>query len=332
MKGRGMNDVVSRFFVLAVVASLVPACLQDGPDAPDQADTAGGKGDVWGTDDRVERYEITSASLREVARSEAGLVRTVDLAHDTTRDVWSVTSPRTLGQAQHLCAGERFADQPVVAYCSATLIADDIMVSAGHCFEAIGCQDLVVAFDVAYDAAPGDPMQVASEIPATNVYQCTEVLSTEYSVDYDTDRGADYAVFRLDRAVTGRVPAHVNWNEPLIDGTPAYVIGHPSGIPAKLAAGSILDGTTNPDFIEHDADVFGGNSGCGLFDPAGTLIGIHDHSSAQRYVAGPSGTCNVVAVCDGNAECPRKPHAYDLRALRTKLSPELRMQLGAPLN
>ncbi|HUS26944.1 MAG TPA: hypothetical protein VMZ53_00490, partial [Kofleriaceae bacterium] len=156
---------------LALLVLVLPGCL-DGDVGTDR--NAGGKGDVWGTDDRVERYEIQSMALQEVARSEAALVRSSSLVHDPMRDVWSATSPKTLGDAQHLCAGERFADQPVVAYCSATLIADDIMVSAGHCFEAVDCADLLVAFDLAYDAAPTDPMQIAHDMPAANVYRCAE--------------------------------------------------------------------------------------------------------------------------------------------------------------
>lgn len=290
----------------------------------------GGKGDVWGTDDRVERYEIQTEALKAAARSSGGTFLLTDLVHDQTRDVWSAKTPtETLGQDQQLCEGQRFANQPAVAWCSATLIADDIMVSAGHCFQSQRCEDFAVVFDYAYDAAPTDPMAVAKDIPAANVYRCAEMLSSSYSVDYTAGRGSDYAVFRLDRKVTGRAVAKVNWSEPLMNDQPAYVIGHPSRIPQKLATGKILDGTMNPDFVMHDADVFGGNSGGGLFDAQGTLIGIHVHSSAQRYSYDSRG-CYVVSVCGENATCTRKPHAYDPRALKAKLTPELRMRLGIP--
>jgi V8-like Glu-specific endopeptidase len=290
----------------------------------------GGKEDVWGADDRIERYEIQTEALRDAARSSGATFLLTDLVHDETRNVWSAKTPtKTLGEDQHLCEGERFANQPAVSWCSATLIADDIMVSAGHCFQSSQCEDFAVVFDYAYDAAPTDPMAIAKDIPAANVYRCAEMLQTEYNVDYDAERGADYAVFRLDRKVTDRPIAKVNWSEPLVNEHPAYVIGHPSRIPQKLATGKILDGTMNPDFVMHDADVFGGNSGCGLFDARGTLIGVHVHSSAQRYTSDPRG-CNVVSVCGENATCMRKPHAYDPRALKLKLTPELRTRLGIP--
>jgi hypothetical protein len=311
---------------IAAALLLTAGCMEA---SPASGPGGGGKEDVWGADDRIERYEIQTDALRDAARRSAATFLLTDLVHDETRDVWSAKTPtKTLGQDQNLCEGQRFANQPAVSYCSATLIADDIMVSAGHCFDYQRCEDFAVVFDYAYDAAPTDPMAIAKDIPAANVYRCAEMLASEYNVDYTAGRGADFAVFRLDRKVTDRTHAAVNWSDPVMNDQPAYVIGHPSRIPQKLATGKVLDGTMNPDFIMHDADVFGGNSGCGLFDARGTLIGIHVHSSAQRYTS--QGSCSVVSVCGENATCMRKPHAYDPRALKAKLPPELRSRLGIP--
>jgi hypothetical protein len=320
--------MLSRNVLVSLLAATSAACF-DGP-ATGSAGDPNGKGDVWGTDDRIERYEIQTTQLQDAAKRSAATFRLAELEHDATLDVWSATMPKTLGADQMLCDGQKFADQPAVAWCSATLIADDIMVSAGHCFDYYPCTDFAIVFDYAYDAAPMDPMAAAKNIPAAKVYKCAEMLAHKYDVDYDMNRGVDYSVFRLDRPVTDRMPAPVNWSDPLINGQPAYVIGHPSRIPQKLATGTVLEGTMNPDFVVHDADVFGGNSGGGLFDASGTLIGIHVHSSAQRYVTSPTGTCKVVAVCGDNAQCMRKPHAFDPRRLKTELSPALQMELGIP--
>jgi hypothetical protein len=311
----------------SLVTALVVGCIQQ--PATDPAGDSGGKGDVWGDDDRKERFEIESAPLRAAAHSSAATFRLTKLQHDAA-DTWSVASVSTLGEREDLCDDQRFVSQPAAASCSATLIADDIMVSAGHCFDSRPCTEIAIVFDFAYATRPTDPMAIVNDIPAANVYTCAEMLATRYEVDYDTSRGVDYAVFRLDRNVTGRVPVQVNWGDPLAKGKPAYVIGHPTGLPQKLAAGVILDATANPDFISHDADVFSGNSGGGLFDANGALIGIHDHSAGKRYVPDDARGCNVVAVCDDNVDCVRTPHAYDTRALKSELSAELQTRLGIP--
>jgi hypothetical protein len=321
--------MVIRFAWFSVLASSLVGCLQQPAD--EGAGNPGGKGDIWGEDDRKERYEIESAPLRHAAQASAATWLLSELEHDATRDVWSAKMPKTLAEDQTLCDGERFATQPAAAWCSATLITDDIMVSAGHCFDASNpCSSFAVVFDYAYDSAPTDPMLAAKDIPAANVYTCAEMLATKFAVDFGTEKGPDYAVFRLDRKVTGREPAAVNWSGTVEMGKPAYVIGHPARLPQKLASGVVLDGASNPEIIVHDADVFGGNSGCGLFDATGTLIGIHSRSSAQRYIQVPPATCKVAAVCGENATCDRKPTAYDPRALKNELTPELRTRLGIP--
>ena len=217
----------------------------------------------------------------------------------------------------------------MVAECSGTLVGDDLVLTAGHCFDSMTCDNLAITFDLGYLAAPTDPASIASGIPGSSVYRCAEVVAKEHQVDYETRRGADYALIRLDRKVTDRTPAEVNWADPVEAGRPAYVIGQPSGLPQKLATGTILDGATNPDFLIHDADVFGGNSGGGLFDAAGRLIGIHVNSSAQRY-SQTDELCWVVAVCEDNATCRDKPHAFRPSALADRLTPEARALLGVP--
>ncbi|MBA3452046.1 MAG: trypsin-like peptidase domain-containing protein [Deltaproteobacteria bacterium] len=287
----------------------------------------GGKGDIWGTDDRVERYEIQTPALQEAASRSAAIVELSSLTHDAVRDTYSL-GLRSLRETQSLCEGERFADQPASAMCSATLIGDDLMVSAGHCFDAVPCEQIAIVFDFAYQQPELLPDGVAREIPAANVYRCVETLAAELHYDdVDRSRDVDYAVFRLERKVTDRAPAKVNWSAPIVADQPAYVIGHPMGIPQKLATGKVTD-LSNTAFVIHDADVFGGNSGGGLFDKDGMLIGIHVNSSGQRYIPGPTGTCTVAAVCGENADCPNPPHAYDPRAMQLRLPPAVRAALG----
>jgi len=279
----------------------------------------------------IERHQIESAPLKAAAARSVALTALDTWVHDEATDTWAAREPRTLHDTYHLCDGEKFAQQPVVAECSGTLVGDDLVLTAGHCFDSMSCDNLAITFDLGYLAAPADPARIASGIPGASVYRCAEVIAKEHQVDYETRRGADYALIRLDRKVTDRTPAQVNWAAPVEDGRPAYVIGQPSGLPQKLSPGTILDGATNPDFVIHGADVFGGNSGGGLFDAAGQLIGIHVNSSAERYTQ-TDDLCYVVAVCEDNATCAYKPHAYKPSALAARLSPAVRARLGVPTN
>jgi hypothetical protein len=331
----GTMQNLSVLLAIALSASHALGCSVEDPaaDPDDGAGSGGGKDDIWGPDERQERYEYPPGPIRDAAHSSAAIVAKHLLVLDPARGTWSAAQPQTLQAKHHLCNGQRFATQPTVASCSATLITADIMITAGHCFNGdstLSVLDLVV-FDLAYDVAPSDPMLIAKSIPDANVYRVAEVLDSKYNITYADDgssAGQDYAVVRLDRAVTGRTPARVNWSAAIALGT-TFVIGHPSGIPQKISRGKILDIMSSTDFIGHDVDTLPGNSGGGMFDTRGTLIGIHTTGSVGSYVPNPAGgSCNIVGTCGDIVTCTRSNEAYDTRALKLQLSPELRARLG----
>lgn len=43
---------------------------------------------------------------------------------------------QNFGAARNLCAGERFRDQPIGAFCSGFLVGSDVIATAGHCVNA----------------------------------------------------------------------------------------------------------------------------------------------------------------------------------------------------
>jgi hypothetical protein len=309
-----------------IVATFIWGCALD---ASTDDGSGSGKGDVWGTDDRMERYELSTQQMRDVAKSSLATVIARDLRIDESRGVWSANDAPTLQTDQRLCDGQRFADQPVLADCSATLIAPDIALTAGHCFEASDCSGILLVLDYAYDAPARDPMSVAHALPTANVFRCAEMLAWKFTADEDPAFGHDYALLRLDRPA-GRPPVRIDWDSPRLQNEPIYVMGYPAGIPLKISPGKILDAVSSPIFFEHDADVLGGTSGGGVFDRHGALRALHSGSSGKRYVPGPSGSCNVVAECGANATCPNAPVAYDVRSMIDELTPELRALIGAP--
>src|SRR5262249_3665943 len=78
-------------------------------------------------------------------------------------------------------------------------------------------------------------------------------------------------------------------------GTRLYVIGHPSGLPAKFADGAEVRTASDPAFFTANLDTYGGNSGSPVFNAAtheveGVLV-----RATTDFV--PVGMCLVSAVC-----------------------------------
>lgn len=325
------------FLCLALCASCAIDDVAEETALDDDFFAQDGKEDVYGTDDRKERYQFLTTSMTyRLARSSAmvamrGLVKP---RSDGNFELWE---PRTLAQTG-VCADERFAKQPEVGYCSATLVAPDLVVTSGHCMmNAYGgfasaqrrCEDIYLVFDFAYSAATTSWLSALRVIPKKNVFRCVEVLAAEIP-DLTMPR-QDYAILKLDRAVEGRTPVPVYDGADRPVGSSAIQIGHPSGLPQKIAPAKVYEhlDPARYDAYRYRSDVFGGNSGGGVFTTNGTLFGIPTRYSGKNYVLDTSASpeCYRTAVCGVNAECPLEPGAYDTAAMLDRLPAAVKTQL-----
>lgn len=228
---------------------------------------------INGEDDRREVYQVESEVLQARARqSVVALASPRSLGYDAGGLV-SVHGP-TLGEAQGLCSGEAFAEQPVLAWCSGVLVDDDLVATAGHCLgsslleAALTCRDMALVFGFLY-AAEGQLAQLSVD----DVYRCRDVAAWSYSDDPNVP---DLAVVQLDRPVVGGLaPASVADVEAEL-GQRVNLIGFGSGLPAKIDSGGVVTlPAGSGEYFRSDTDTFGGASGGALFDDAGRVLGLH---------------------------------------------------------
>jgi len=242
---------------------------------------------VYGTDDRQDVYEHRSRLFRGIA--EQAIPSLMDDAVLDTSDPDNVlfVAP-SLGREENLCASERFFTQPTAGTCSTTLIDVDLILTAGHCVDDPGeCEDARFVFGYYYEEADTFPPTTVSDI-----YRCRQHVAIETA-----DSGLDYGVVQLDRPVSlDRTPATVRaGDEPLAVGTPVTVVGFPSGLPAKIDDGGevIFDNADDRIFFQATTDTFSSNSGSGVFDASGELVGtlVRGERDYDRR-----GSCRVVNV------------------------------------
>ena len=143
----------------------------------------------------------------------------------------AVVTGSTLEQ-RGICATAKYADQITAANCSGFLVGEDLLVTAGHCIRSMGdCRSYKWVFDFAVKSATVDKARV--EVEKTAVYGCSEII--EQSLDRSSQD--DFALIRLDRKVTDRKVLTVRTEGKVADRTELVVIGHPTGLPTKVADG-----------------------------------------------------------------------------------------------
>ncbi len=212
---------------------------------------------IYGDDDRRDLFEADASPIgRELARSTVALVKKADLASAPNGGMKLPTE--TFGTAYGLCDDEPYRDQPNPAFCSGFLVAPDLIATAGHCVTSqADCDGLAFVFDFAYDSRGADP----TAVNASNVFSCQSIVATQAPGD-----GADFAVVKLDRAVTGRTPVKIRRDGKIADGAPVVVVGHPAGLPTKIAGGAKVRANANDGFFVANLDTYGGNSGSAVFN------------------------------------------------------------------
>ncbi|MBI3117089.1 MAG: trypsin-like peptidase domain-containing protein, partial [Candidatus Hydrogenedentes bacterium] len=165
------------------------------------------------------------------------------------------------------CPGEPFTDQPTAAFCTAFQVGHDLIATAGHC----------VSYDV------GDPSALAfvfgfimtDAATAVVTFDASQVYWGNEVIDYQVS-DADYAIVRVDRPITapGAAPLPIRRMGTVPEGTQIGVIGHPWGLPLKLAFGetTTVQDSSPDEFFIANLDTYGGNSGSPVFNAESGLV------------------------------------------------------------
>jgi hypothetical protein len=298
---------------------LAAACAADeaGPSpSPERAD-------IFGQDSRRELYEFLPDSVEHKAAEATAALLSFAGGIEPNRDL-RVRHGASLGEQHGLCEGVRFYDQPTMSSCTGFLVSEDLLVTAGHCVNENTCSDMAVVFDYAYSSAEDTHLDGdLITFPKANVYTCKAVLGHGY--DLDNNCTTDWAVVQLDRAVENREPLPLATQTPE-RGVNLFALGHPSGLPMKIADNAIVRRHGDVTF-GYELDLFGGNSGSPVLDKEGVVRGIHICGGVGDYTDDPApwnpdlgladGTCKVPIVCD--QYCGRLGTAFDIKSVAAAL-------------
>lgn len=239
---------------------------------------------IYGDDDRLDMYQVSDARLLKLADSTVGLFQGDNVAMEGDK---AKLTTESYSQSYGLCKEEPFYEQVTGAFCSGSLVAPDIIMTAGHCVKtAESCKSTKFVFGFAVTKAGVMP----GTVPTGEVYGCSELIGRE-QVSY----GADWALVRLDRKVANHAPLKYNTQDTLKNGDMLLVIGHPAGLPTKIAGGAVVRDASPKGYLVANLDTYGGNSGSAVFNAkTGVVEGILVRGETD-YVY--KGDCRVSNVC-----------------------------------
>lgn len=241
---------------------------------------------IYGEDNRLDYHQVAQAEWRHIAERTVALIRTANL---DPQGEWTNLRSNLFGESYGLCQNEPFYSQPTVAFCSGSLVGPDLVLSAGHCIRnQSSCENTRFVFGFRIE----DASLMPSRVPSNWVYGCRRLIHS-----IAEPRGVDFSLVQLDRPVSGFSPLAIS-HTPTEPGRSLVVIGHPSGLPVKVAGGAEVRSLQTGYFVAN-LDTYGGNSGSAVFDAnTGEITGILVRGEVDfEYVD----NCRRSKRCESNA-------------------------------
>ncbi len=258
---------------------------------------------IYGSDDRKDYYEMNK-SIKLLADSVVSLWDISSVSYDSLNNKYKLKTTN-YGDTFNLCKDEPFRNQPIGAFCSGGLIAEDIVITAGHCIpNETKCNSTYFIFGYAVKNSQ-QPDEAVTEFDPSDVYRCLQIIKTQVGPEPTQNNpngiglGPDYAIIKLDRKVSGRTPLKINRSQKITKGEPVFVIGHPVGLPVKFADGAFVRDPSPDGYFVANLDTYGGNSGSPVFNAKTKLIEGILVRGDRDFVQTPQG-CIISNVLPNN--------------------------------
>jgi len=245
---------------------------------------------IYGDDNRVDVFESTNNRYIELSRSVAAKILNMSLPSED--GVVNILGSNLVDRF-NVCSDERFVQQRIAASCTGFLVAPNILITAGHCMRHdFDCQQFSWVFDFKVQHSDQENVQVNE----SQVYGCSEILKHDFDPINEYFEN-DYAVVLLDRSVDDREPLQVRLHGKIDDHQKLVIIGHPSGLPLKIAAQAQVRNNNHYLYFMATLDAFGGNSGSPVFNADTEVVEGVLVLGEDDYIDSPDKNCKVPKRC-----------------------------------
>ncbi len=196
--------------------------------------------------------------------------------------VYQLDISSKLGERFNLCKKEAFRAQPIVGIGTTFIIGTEQLLTAQHVFQS-PITDYAVVFGFELFNKNGT---VETIIHQRDIYY-PQIISKSFD-------GYDVVSYTVDRPIKRPV---LQWetSSKLVKGTEVYMLGHPNGLPKKLAMNASIVNNAHPQYYYTTLDGFQGNSGSPVFN-------FNTHKVIGILVSGEldykyNGSCYASTLC-----------------------------------
>jgi hypothetical protein len=248
---------------------------------------------VYGPDNRTEVY-LSSTVHQKLAASTAAMIPKILMPGPTNTLVrlppFSDDLMKKYGAPA--CLETRFTFQKSHSLCSGSLIAPDLILTAGHCIVETACADNNWVFNYYY----GSNGMMNLKVEDKDVYSCKKIIAFGLNI-----KDEDYAIIQLDRKVEGRIPLDYRSSGKISTTDTLLTIGTPSGLPIKVTTDGKVRSNDPKNFFITTLDTFSGNSGSPVFNASTNAIEGILVRGDEDYVVDPVRECVVENKCAESA-------------------------------
>lgn len=251
---------------------------------------------IYDEDNRQNFHELTNPNEIMWAQATAAMIPST-VIFDDEGDMARIKG-KMLSQFG-VCEYEKFAREIAAADCTGFLVSEDTLVTAGHCVRS---QSDCSGWRWVFDYKTSETYQIGKtlKVSTDKIYRCSYIMATKATNE------TDFAVIKLDRPVLDRPFLKIRREGELINNEPLTLVGYPSGIPVKVAAGAkVIAQNHMPNLFLANTDSFSGNSGSPVINSKTGLVEGILVSGEEDYIMrkkGPRG-CMVPKVCTTQDHC-----------------------------
>lgn len=234
---------------------------------------------------RLDMYEISDPDIKRNAHGVVSIWMKENVEDNHNR--FSSLRHKQYGESFNLHRGEPYYKQPIAEgrLCTGFLVGENVIATAGHCADERNVKALRFVFGYEMKG-PHDPV---TQVPDKDIYNGEEIIRRVYD---PTGSGADWALVKLDRNVTGREIVTLSKTGIRRD-NPVYILGHPCGLPLKYVPDEPVTGIDRA-FFSAELTVYGGNSGSPVFcSDTHEIVGIVVRGDQQDFRWTGSGWMSV---------------------------------------